>query len=642
MRRRVTLQVATAWLLSTLVLGACFSGVPVSRRASDHSSDQGSSTGPAAAADSPSGPSGTDAARLPPPLVLVNFSEDPQRQEPVVIAVWPDFAHSVQLRFDRKLDLSSAAERLTVTPSSATRDINWDQGTSTSGEDWAQGTIYFEDPKPGDLVEVHLASGVRGVDGSVLEDDIWFRVAFVESTRVSITLRGPGYAPGGEAVASSTTTGEPVLFRPGPAQLEVSFTQPVDRDAIWARLKTQLELEEYRYSSEGGFTLGTPVWSEDGRRLTVEVRQPMPESMPNWGGLTPRISLLDVADTRGLAVSPEGATLRWVTARPLHVYRSHGLSQNAEPVGEVAFLHSLLTAGENPVHDNVALTLLNTGGEDDQYSYALLAWDLARGKAVRLGSFGITSVIRADWQPDKRGVLVASGKKLLHIVFNPTTPFTGDESPKPETLYTTQQDRFIVGMAVAPDGRIALFEAGYRSENGPPGKVDLLVADPAGHILSRVKDVSDLVSQEGVLLPVDACWSPDGSTLAFTRRRVDINHSGNATERIPFLTLWQNGRLRQLDVRGGGLSWRPGGTQVLTLDEDRWRLYDVAAAAFTSNPIPHTFGTRPLWSPDGRYLALAAWDGSTVVDMETGKSRTGTFLPMGWGEDNQVYWASPR
>ncbi|MHB9144586.1 MAG: hypothetical protein ACYC5Y_04535 [Symbiobacteriia bacterium] len=578
------------------------------------------------------------------PGVLRNYGDPPlSPQGTIELAVHRNTAHSLQLRWNRHLDLAQAKRLLSVTPTAAVDHVDWDQGSS-GGRDWAMASLSFKNPTPGDAIDVRLAAGLRGDDGSVLAEDIAFKIRFVEATRLEITLTGPGYMPGGTIVASSMDSADsPAILRPGQAKLDFTFSQPVDRQKTWGLIAAQLHRTDPANQADQVVALEQPQWAADNRHLTVKLRQAIPQGQGANAYRELGLNLAELLDARGLPLEPEHAVLRWFVADLLPVYRSVGTAADAQPAAKIAALPFLRPAGPGTLRGGLLLTLHIAGGDGaDSYAFQPVVWNLAAGTGVPLGKPQLAyTVTKAQWLPDGSVLLVRDGD-VLRFPFDPAAAFgsgashsasTGGAASEPQRLFAPPEGRFLVGAALATDGRLALFEA--QPAPGNRGHVDLLLLSPEGKLLQRVGNVSDLVANEGFWRTVEAEWSPDGSTLAFLPYRQG-DWAGKA-----HLTLWRDGSLAEPGRTAGALAWRPGTSQLLLREADGWVLFDTVAGKLASAPggLPSAALTWfAIWSPDGRYVLFPADSQTTVLDVETGKSRRGAFLALGWGENDELYW----
>lgn len=587
------------------------------------------------------------------PVVLRNYGDPPlSPQGTIELAVHRNTAHSLQLRWNRHLDLAQAKQLLSVTPAAALDHVDWDQGFS-GGRDWAMASLSFKNPTPGTAIDVRLAAGLRGENGSVLAEDIAFKIRFVEATQVEITLRGPGYVAGGTVVGSSMDSSDaPAILRPGEAQLDFNFSQPVDRQKTWDLILTQLLRLDPANQADQIAEPEQPEWAADNRHLTVKLRQAIPQGKGANAYRELSLNLAELVDARGLPLEPEHAVLRWFVADLLPVYRSVGIAADAQPAAKIAALPFLRPAGPGSLRGDLLLTLHIAGGDGgDSYAFQPVVWNLSTGTGLPLGKPQLTyTVTKAQWLPDGSVLLIRDGD-VLRFPFDldaasgsgaSSTASTGGASssgstagasPEPQRLYAPPEGRFLVGAALAADGRLAVFEA--QQAPGNRGHVDLLVLSPAGKVLQRLGNVSDLVANEGFWRTVEAEWSPDGSTLAFLPYRQG-DWAGKA-----HLTLWRDGTVSEPGRTAGNLAWRPGTSELLLRDENGWVLFDAAAGKVV--PLPGSPSLKDLpwfavWSPDGRYVLFPADGRATVLDFETGESRQGALLPLGWGENDELYW----
>lgn len=470
-----------------------------------------------------------------------------------------------------------------------------------------------------------------------------------EAARLEITVRGPGYLPPrggpGEVVTSSRADSQagPAIFRPGPAELTLTFSQPADRQAVEAALRAQL--------SPAGLAervrLRRFSWDEAGKKLTVAMDQAAGQHGIFTGLQQPHLNLGELRDARGLPVDPQGAELRWVVARPVPVYRSAGLPAGTEAAGQVAALYDLRPAGHGALRGSRLLTWHRAGDEPECGTVQLLLWDLPAGTAVPLGPHKSGCGAWAAWGPGG-DVIVAGVNGITRYAVGRDEVLPEPGRLTPETLYRVPEGRVVVGMAVAPDGKVAVFEASPpRAPGGAAGAVDLVLVDRQGRVDRRLAGVSDLTASESVWRTIRADWSGDGRALAFTRYRLGgrPGPDGNGPAAVTAaLSLWRPGAARadELDVPAEAVSWRPGTGQVLVRSAGGWRLYDAESRAPVPVPVKlPASGHTAEWSADGRYAAwLGGLDGSGVLDLQTGARKQGKgLLPLGWNPaDGKLYW----
>lgn len=592
---------------------------------------------------------------LPPPDLTLSTNPDLGPFHPggtIRLPITAGQDHWVYVNFSAQLVHPSAGDPIRVNPPQAVDSIFWNSGSGRSqSAGWTQASLHLADPSPGSTVEITVAAGLRAEDGRVLTGDQRFVIQLVAPARVHITLEGAGYGPGGKTVATSDhpadLTATPTVFRPGPAELRVAFSSPVDREEVWKAIRDQLGGAAAGYRIE----FGQPAWDENGKSLTVRLQQTV---TPLGAGVfdgrpSLRLNLSTVKDVDGVPVDPAGAALEWLVVRPVTVYAVSDPAQlldgtaEGRAAGEVAALPSLRPAGPRPWLDGHLLTWRLAAEEAECYTQALVDWNLSAGTALDAGAPVDACLSWAGWDPQGHGLLLASLQTLVRLDLG------GGE---PEPVYRVPDDRILVGMAIAPDGRIALFEATPPAGGGEVGSIDLLVVDVHGKVLAKVPQVSDLVSEESLWRPIQASWSDDGEMLAFTALRVREHESEPAVlpDVSETLSLWRPKAStetgpEELDVPVTTVSWRPGTHQILVGD----RLYDVDTKKSRKNlgdvnVLPYT---DVLWSPDGRYMAfLDRPQGGmkgVLVDLETGRRKEGDFLPLGWDPaTGQFYWCKTR
>ncbi len=154
----------------------------------------------------------------------------------------------------------------------------------------------------------------------------------------------------------------------------------------------------------------------------------------------------------------------------------------------------------------------------------------------------------------------------------------------------------------------------------------------------------------GPYYKADPAWSPNGKTIAYS------------TDRGGKLDLWlhdiASGRDRQLTnlarLAGTSCSWSRDGRSIAFLDQDtHLHVIDVASGAVRQIYDRLFEPGRPSFSPDGRYIALAAMRPKTpryreganqllVIDLETGKGLYQAHAPgksLGTRGDDGPVWS---
>lgn len=215
----------------------------------------------------------------------------------------------------------------------------------------------------------------------------------------------------------------------------------------------------------------------------------------------------------------------------------------------------------------------------------------------------------------------------------------------------------------SPDGAWLAFEA-----DTDTGMLDLFVVDVAGNMPPRNLTYTASSMEEY------AAWSPDSHRIAyqsidFQGFRINapryiylVNADGTGRRRVydnGFFPAWSpDGRqllyfywgeereLRLTDFQGlpvkldtalySAVAWSPDGTRLAYVRQTGGqfviRLKDAAGQSWQDIPTDFASVTSPVWSPDSRYLAVAALHGQTyglyVVDAVSGAIRRLLHTPQ--------------
>ncbi len=156
--------------------------------------------------------------------------------------------------------------------------------------------------------------------------------------------------------------------------------------------------------------------------------------------------------------------------------------------------------------------------------------------------------------------------------------------------------------AWSPDGTRILFARWVG--NAP----DIFVIDADGTHLARL---TDNPGQD-----FEPVWSPDGTTIAFLSERDGVTAA--------YLMDPDGANLRRFPGLPDGiasLDWSPDGQQVVfdqTVDY-QYRLFIMDVASEAIRELPGVSGSKPSWSPDGKWIAF------------TGDPHVGLIHPDGTG-----------
>lgn len=183
------------------------------------------------------------------------------------------------------------------------------------------------------------------------------------------------------------------------------------------------------------------------------------------------------------------------------------------------------------------------------------------------------------------------GKRVSTVPFSARLEATRPDYLRAKRDFTSTAPRRVLGIghpALSPDGQqIALTALGdlwLVSAHG--GKPQQLTHDGA--------------------LEVDAAWSPDGKSLAYTSDK----GGGLPQLWIRDLASGKDRQLTTIDTQPLGAAWSPDGKRIAFLDVDgRWGVagletVDVASGVVTRLQPSLAQPGKPTWSADGRYVAV--------------------------------------
>lgn len=191
----------------------------------------------------------------------------------------------------------------------------------------------------------------------------------------------------------------------------------------------------------------------------------------------------------------------------------------------------------------------------------------------------------------------------------------------------------------------------YLSYPETNGRAALYIYDFRHDFTVMVRD--DLVGNT-----LDAAWSPDGSTIAYSNMRPD------EAERGIYLLDMRTGKSTEITARPGDfntLSWSPDGTQLAYAAQVDGKPFSVYVHDLATGTRREVFATpdnnaNPVWSPNGAMLLITSSEVFSI-EHEIHKLRLvdGTVqqlfarydkdvVSLDWSPDSQriVYAAAPR
>jgi Tol biopolymer transport system component len=309
--------------------------------------------------------------------------------------------------------------------------------------------------------------------------------------------------------------------------------------------------------------------------------------------------------------------------------------QSRRALGETCYIGTSVAWSPD---DSLVAYNVAPGPEDPPGDYVL---DVASGNTRRIGGplQGFDSVLA--WLGNGEGVLVQR-----YSCYGCT--------PGPPSLVLVPLDgsgeRVVVQgeFALSPDNQKVLF-----------GKDGLHVSDISGGVpRTLVPPDADWTSY----LLSDLTWSPDGQWVSFVRyhgylanpdphirgaRQFEVNADGSDLTRLPDLDkpptpapAGPGGRVPSPDGREAALvRWQDGGVQVVAIDASTGQERPL----FTAEVGGSNLYDRPVWSPDGRLLAMfvRAMDGAGIYVIKadgTGAYRVVATDPNGLYHAAGIRW----
>lgn len=351
------------------------------------------------------------------------------------------------------------------------------------------------------------------------------------------------------------------------------------------------------------------------------------ESEPCWSPDSQRIAF--VADGSRLVVSDLAGTTSVAAAVPPSADRqrpSELRSPAFAPDGSLAY--TVISAG--------AVTLMHKGkplvaGEDLYPFRPAFGGDgslfyAATGHIRRRSADGQTAII-----PHRMTVPVTTPRYTRHRQLPAPTgaqPVLGIHAPQLSAdgrriLFRALNDIWVMEMGAAPTRLVA--DASFKCDPAwsPEARSIVYSSDRAGTLDLWVRDIASGRDRQLTDLPgqaaVSAAWSPDGSQIAFLDQTGALHTVDAATGRVRkcYDALWEPGRPTwSPDGRFVALAafrpvtprYREGYSEILVVDlaNGRGRYHSVGAG----KSIVTRGDDGPVWSPDGRHLAYVM--GSTL------------------------------
>lgn len=266
---------------------------------------------------------------------------------------------------------------------------------------------------------------------------------------------------------------------------------------------------------------------------------------------------------RLLTRSPGNYAVVWdaQSGKPIYTLRGHK--------------ESLISFEWSPSGDRI-LTSSNDG--------TVKVWDAATGEERLTIVVSTPQVLVGIWSPSGKRILVGTGSGVGSGVFNAAT---GEEQL---ALFNPGNDLRMIGWSPAGD---RIFTA--------LGDTSISIWDAISG-----EELFTLRGQRGQFLGGNlSAWSPDGQRLA----------TGSTDGTV---MVWDVTPLPTLAV-GAAAFWSPAGDRVLTVGDDRVRLWDASTLTELLSIEVRMIFSKPTWSPSGDRFALGFGDGTaTIYESATG------------------------
>lgn len=246
--------------------------------------------------------------------------------------------------------------------------------------------------------------------------------------------------------------------------------------------------------------------------------------------------------------------------------------------------------------------------------YGALMLGEADGRTRSIGTLNDVFAYMPRWQGEDRLVYAANGKIRTveiaadtHAIIPFTADFTIEKARYRRKAYdfdsvAPQPVKGIVAPGISPDGQTIVFKA----------LNDLWLSDLEGNARRITRDSA---------YETDPVWSPDGKRLAYA-----TDARGLMQLHMMDLTTGAAQPVSQGDYASVAPAWSPDGRHLAFQREDgSTHILDLASGADRPIAPAVDFPSRPTWSADGRFIAFAAASQSrnriAIVDTTTGAQR---------------------
>ncbi len=386
----------------------------------------------------------------------------------------------------------------------------------------------------------------------------------------------PAFSPDGKRIAYLGLAGSPD-WQPGAERGRQLWITPVEGGS---------PIQVYELAPPG--RIASPTWSPDGRTLAVLVNH------VNSTDDCREMLLIPVGPDGRASGSPARLTL------PYSAHQWPGGWDSGDRIGLI-----LSRPAEAAIY-----TVSSSGGKAVQLTpdWAVTPAWTPDGKRIYFeGShFGGSATI--EYVPSRGGKM-----EKVNLRFS---------GPNPVALYGPGT------ISVSPDGKSVLFYGSYRGS-----------ANRFRQIFSVPVEGGEVVELTQGIPATNACWSPDGESIAFISRG-DI-----------YIQPLKGGQARKLTSRSdqvayGGIAWSPDGGRLAFHSEEGRKIKLMPVAGGQARVLVEGCTGGPMrglaWSPDGKELLYSTESRIWRLNLETGKSeevQTGLKLiqaEMAWSPDGKT------